>query len=251
MSNIILRSGDRGVAVVELQRALASLGRTIDAGDRRRKLFGTATATALREFQAERSLPPTAELDDASRDAIERALRELGPYSVGGCLTDREGEPIAGATIYAIDLDLRRDQVLGKAETDLDGLYEIRYSPEQFARAEKGTADLVVRAMLGDTRIAESTTRFDAPETARVDLRAEVLRGGTEYAQLVASIEPVLDGVTPGDLTEAEITFVAADLAPPKTADDGINEPEQDPYLHDSVLAQELFDRAMTEVGAG
>jgi len=51
----------------------------------------------------------------------------------------------AGAVVRASDKDLRGEEPLGQAITDQEGRYEINYTAEQFRRAEKGTADLIVR----------------------------------------------------------------------------------------------------------
>ncbi len=59
----------------------------------------------------------------------------------------RSGEvfDLSGYIIRAFDKDLRAEQFLGEAVTDTNGEYQISYAAEQFRRAEKHTADLIVR----------------------------------------------------------------------------------------------------------
>jgi hypothetical protein len=49
-------------------------------------------------------------------------------------------------TVKAFDRDMRSEEPLEDTKTHACGYYEIFYTAEQFRRAEKGTADLIVRA---------------------------------------------------------------------------------------------------------
>jgi hypothetical protein len=67
--------------------------------------------------------------------------------------------------VRAFDRDLRREEPLGEglATTDESGYYQITYTADQFARAEKRSADLVVRVYsLEDVLLAASELIFDA-----------------------------------------------------------------------------------------
>src|SRR4051812_38502946 len=66
-------------------------------------------------------------------------------YIVKGVVRYSNGQPAAGVTVRAYDLDLRSKQLLGKASTSKPGKYKTAYTPQSFARAEKNTADLFVR----------------------------------------------------------------------------------------------------------
>src|SRR3712207_9463634 len=58
-----------------------------------------------------------------------------------------DGALLLGTNVRAFDVDLRREEQLGEKTTDEAGRYEIRYRREQFRRAEKESADLLVRAL--------------------------------------------------------------------------------------------------------
>jgi len=115
------------------------------------------------------------------------------------------GKPEVGVLVQAYDRDLRSEQLLGEQRTDSAGHYEISYTAGQFARAEKGSADLRVSASNADGReLVSSPISFNAGPAATIDLvigGAAVL-GPSEYELLLAAITPVLQGLSPAQLTE-------------------------------------------------
>src|SRR5215471_18275214 len=71
-------------------------------------------------------------------------------FLVKGSALDPGGAPVAGVIVGAFDRDLRHEQPLGQVFVGKDGRFEIRYSADQFRNAEKGSADLVVKAVAAD-----------------------------------------------------------------------------------------------------
>ncbi len=71
----------------------------------------------------------------------------------------------------AFDQDLRTEHLLGESPTDQDGAYRIEYHAARLLDAERGTADLVVKApdSDGSTFIA-SAALFNAAQDAEIDL---------------------------------------------------------------------------------
>jgi hypothetical protein len=65
---------------------------------------------------------------------------------VRGSVIDEAGCGVAGISVIAVDRDLRREQELGRAVTDQSG-YDFGYPQRSFVRADKGSADLVVRVV--------------------------------------------------------------------------------------------------------
>jgi len=208
-----LHLGDHGVIVADLHRTFESLNRTIDQGERDRRIFGPVTEALLREYQTQSALPATGVFDADTRTAVEHQLSDIAPFSVYGRLTDANGAPIARATIFAVDVDLRRSQVLReeKTMTDSEGDFEVRYAASRFTRADKHGADLVVRAVLDDQLLAESPVLFNAPPEVRIDLVSTTFRGPSEYEQLSRELEPLLDGISPGELVETDVAFLAGE----------------------------------------
>jgi hypothetical protein len=89
-------------------------------------------------------------------ETIDLTVQVLRPSPDGqgpdgqGCLVrgqvlQARGLPLAGVVVRAFDRDLRSEQLLGQHSTDAAGHYAIPYSREQFRRAEKERADLVLR----------------------------------------------------------------------------------------------------------
>ncbi|HWL39453.1 MAG TPA: Tc toxin subunit A, partial [Gemmatimonadaceae bacterium] len=198
-----LRRGDRGPEVASLHRTFESLDYVVDQSERDSRSFGPGTEELMRRFQGQSSIEGSGEFDIATRAVIEAVFRDTAPFCVYGKLSDANGEPIAGASIIALDMDFRRHERLKKAPTVTDrwGEFEARYSAASFTRAEKGNADLVVRALRGtEELLAESKVMFNAPAETRIDLIAGVRVGSeavvsTEYERYMSDLEPVLAGV--------------------------------------------------------
>jgi hypothetical protein len=146
----------------------------------------------------------------------------MGPFTVYGTVTDGDGWPIAGATIIAVDVGLRRTQVLGKRKTDSGGDYEVRYAASKFTRAEKRTADILIRVCsAGEPSqvLGESSILFNAPPTAEINVQLkEPASTASELEQTAETVVPLLEGQ--GDegrnlsltaVTDADVNFIVAD----------------------------------------
>ena len=134
-------------------------------------------------------------------------------YVVHGKVFDAAGNPVPGVRMQAFDCDMRTQELLGKAVTDATGFYIIRYTSIQFARAEKGSADLRVVASNADGKEAISSgIRFNAKPDETVDLRLP-FTGATlsEFETLVSTLRPLVQGVPFHELTEADLDFLASD----------------------------------------
>ncbi len=139
-------------------------------------------------------------------------------YTVLGQVRGVNGRPLAGALVRVFDRDLRSEELLGEARTCLCGFYEVRYTPDQFKRAEKRWADLVVRAW-GEAAdpVAMSPIQFNAPASIIVDLLAGggVYRGPSEYERLIRELTPLLDGVALPMLTDEDLAFLSGETGRP------------------------------------
>ena len=123
---------------------------------------------------------------------------------VRGTVRDQYGRPLAGIQVSALDRDLRNSQRLGVTKTDEAGTYKINYSREQFAKAEKDLADLVV--IIGDPKDPSYASKIHF--NAAADLVHDVQLGGAAYRGpsawdlLTESLTPLLEGINPRDLRE-------------------------------------------------
>ena len=139
-------------------------------------------------------------------------VEEPNEFVVKGTVKDETGVPQSGLRVRAVDVDLRREEVLGEAITDSNGCYEITYTPQQFARAEKKTADLLVRVFGGEeNELVASSIHYNAPDITSVDLTIQ--SGLSEFERLYTEIDPLLkiDDVALTDLTEEDITFLSGE----------------------------------------
>src|SRR5262245_15366665 len=107
--------------------------------------------------------------------------------TVSGRIFESVDHPLGGVTVQAYDKDLRSEQLLGEATSTAEGVYEIKYTSDQFRRADKGTADLMFRAngaggfsrqvtelRTNGTVFRDPPIVFNAPAEARVDLIVEL-----------------------------------------------------------------------------
>ncbi|SCG63995.1 neuraminidase-like domain-containing protein [Micromonospora humi] len=166
-------------------------------------------------------------------------------YTVFGTVREPGGRPVAGVRVRAYDRDLgaRRDR-LGEAETDADGAFRIAYRGSAFGRGEgRGgpEADLVLDLDVGGRAVTATVYRVfgGAPtlapltddeltlgiparrdEELALTLTARVPADGTEYARLMAALEPLLDGRSPAELDEErhlDVTFAARETGVDRT----------------------------------
>src|SRR5262245_1862556 len=145
--NLSLRM--QGSDVKLLQDELHQLG--VSIGDRE-GFFGKATRQAVLEFQRSHALQATGVVDEATATAINAEVDALQPepetvetkeaFTVRGQIRQTDGNPLGEGQVKALDADLRSPQELGTTKWDAEGRFEITYTTERFARAEKRSADL-------------------------------------------------------------------------------------------------------------
>lgn len=125
------------------------------------------------------------------------------------------GEPAGGVLIRAFDRDLRSKELLGEATTQKDGKYRIQYSSEDFSKAEKHGADLIIRVHneLGlplQAEFSQEGTIFNAGKDEEVNV--QILEGEpfvpSEFEQLNSLLTPLLDGASLASLTDEELVFL-------------------------------------------
>ena len=142
-------------------------------------------------------------------------------FKVLGTVQRVDGSPVPNALIKAVDVDLRREEVLGRSSADDKGHYEICYSKAQFSRQEKRTADLKIYAYQSDKSvmppIATTEINFNAGpiQTVNVVVGGDKVVGPSEFASLSADVLPLLRDLRPEDIVEddihQDISFLAAE----------------------------------------
>jgi hypothetical protein len=227
---------DPSADVRRLHSALARLGYTLADEEWAAPTAGPTTRLAVLDVQRAQGLTPTGAADAATLAALARQLEGRAPeYRVMGVVRHPNGRPAVGVRVHAFDRDLRREEFLGEARTNARGGFEIPYTADRFARAGKGTADLLLRVyrerapegmrerlmnLAGGEPLQElndpgpEDVLFNAPHVCWVEVR--LARGDTraesEWERLSRELPPLLDGVHPRDLRQdaetRDLTFL-------------------------------------------
>lgn len=158
------------------------------------------------------------DVDQRTADALNKLLSEFGApmdgspqdptaFTVGGTVKLEDGTPVPGLVAIAIDRDFRAEQTLGEATTDRSGSYRIAYTAAEFARAEKGAADLGVRVLTADRRtvLYAPTSRdllMNAPRDAAIDITVAMPEGAveSEFERIDRELLPLIDKVPASDV---------------------------------------------------
>jgi hypothetical protein len=210
----------QGEDVKILQSELRRLGFTIPAEETERETFGLGTHQAVVDLQEKYGLATTGVVDQHTADLINAAVEALSPlpprFAVKGKVSLKGGSPLPAVLVKAFDKDLRREELLGEATTDQSrsGDYEIGYTAEQFRRAERKSADLIVRAFdQKGTLLGASDVIFNARQIEEVNLVVAMPEEPvlSEFEKLMAVLSPVLQGVQPADLTDGDVAFLVGE----------------------------------------
>ena len=200
-------ASDRLVAVVK--KTLEQIG-ALEPDQRDRRAEVARSGDALHAFAIalddlrERDAPDDRvveieELLAAGRAGLEALADELEDdhiFSVSGLVIQRDGAPIVGAHVRAIEKRVvaAQDRVLGEVRGGVDGAYAVRYRVEGEARA-----DLLVEVLApeGDEVITRSPLIVDAAPQQIVDLVVDnaAYPPSSEFAQMEARLRPWADGV--------------------------------------------------------
>jgi len=196
---------------------LDKLGKGL-AKERAQSVYGNATQRLVLYIQLQEGLGDGlgGEVEAKTAALLNRFLKKFGvldepptnEFTVKGLITQANGKPAVGMEVRAFDRDLRtREQVGQMKVTGEDGRYEIGYSQTEFIRAEKGSADLIIRAEQqreGGIVFVESPTLFNAPPSATVDLTipAEVLQPSPLFENIGLVLQPLLENLKVEELEE-------------------------------------------------
>lgn len=142
------------------------------------------------------------------------------PFVVHGTVTDATHKPLANLTVRAFDCDLRTDQPVGKeSRTNEQGYYEIRYTREDFTRAEKEAADIKVRIFAPDGKkeLMSSEILFNALADQKMDVQLSENSADkiSVWEQITHLVLPLLanqgkkgEALLPRQLNDKDIGFI-------------------------------------------
>ncbi|MCP9448641.1 MAG: neuraminidase-like domain-containing protein [Nitrospira sp.] len=204
-------------------RALAEALRA----ERASKVFGDATRQLVFLLQIQNGLgdgrggvvdEPTAALFNRLIDKLTGEERRP-EFVVRGTVRDVDGHPVMGALIRVFDRDMRREQPLGSTRTDANGRYRIEYSSQQFRRAEKGRADLVVRvvdAQGNERAVSETVFHADPDQVIDLTLPEDKSPNESEFEYILKQLTPLIENVVPAELTDQDLDFLANEARVPR-----------------------------------
>lgn len=215
---------DKDVAGVNvLGRSVASADGTFeiaytDAQFRRSKSERGAADVFLRVYDGEKLIAETKVVRSAPPELTLDVSVPAMKFVVRGTVKHSDGVPAAGVLVRAFDRDLRKESALGSTVADALGRYEIPYESGLFARADRDTADLIVRVFADEASvspIAESELRVNAGEDATIDI-AIAANALSEWERITNAVLPLLEGqgkddgaLPPWELNEGDIAFIA------------------------------------------
>ncbi|HEX8919996.1 MAG TPA: hypothetical protein VF766_00875, partial [Pyrinomonadaceae bacterium] len=144
---------------------------------------------------------------------VDARIEKSQSFVVKGQISQANGIALAGLLVQAFDEDMRHEELLSETRTDKNGRYEIRYSTEQFRRAEKQRADLTVKVLSDDRKIlAASVTTFNASPDQTIDLLvSDANLFSSEYERFMAELEPAMDDVPLVELTAKDVAFLTGE----------------------------------------
>lgn len=205
----LIKLTEQSDRVANLHAAMKALDIFVDATEVAERRAGDATLKFVRAFQKERDIRFDESLlvDAPTAAAMNELLAErglLGPepvvapdpdFIVKGTITTTIGNPFRDLTVLAFDQDMRIRQELGTARPNAKGEYSIGYRLEQFEKAEKGSADLVVevRSPHGEILFVSSIL-FNAPAVAEFDITLVGPQADSEFARIKSEIDWLMDG---------------------------------------------------------
>jgi hypothetical protein len=139
------------------------------------------------------------------------------PFVVRGRITDTQQRSVAGVIVLAFDRDLpslNSDEALGQATTGGEGDYAITFEEDRFRAKERGRADLYIEVRGVDgALLGRSPTRFNPERDETIDLtivRPPAARL-SEYEQLVALLQPLVEPLAFAELTIEDAAFLVQD----------------------------------------
>src|SRR5262249_30819428 len=136
-----LTYGMSGDDVTRLHAALTALGIEIAESETDEQRFGDSTEEAVRRIQSVMGVEPTGEVDPGMLELALAAWGRLtggaepapvdGRYVVEGVVSAPSGLPLTGATVVALQVELRETKELCRAKTDEMGRYRAEFTLAQ------------------------------------------------------------------------------------------------------------------------
>jgi peptidoglycan hydrolase-like protein with peptidoglycan-binding domain len=191
-----LKIGAHGQAIWLLKIKLQLIGFNLTNPQSSLETFDASTENAVREFQKQQNLPITGFVDSQTSKHLEQSVGRSNKFAVLGTVTDKEGKPLPNVIVTASDRDVGKNNGLNKTTTDAQGRYTIFYNREQFSRAEKVNADLLLAVT--SHPIYQPDIIFNAKPVELFNLvpLGFEYKGPSEYERLLSELNSLLINVT-------------------------------------------------------
>lgn len=136
---------------------------------------------------------------------------------VFGILRNEYGEFLNDVNVQVFDRDVRSEELLGETKPE-KGRYELQYKKEQLQKAEKGSADIVVKLIdVTGSELYKTPIFYNAPNELEVNINLKDAQyaGPSEWERITDTLNPLLEGLSPLELREddqfQDISFLAGE----------------------------------------
>lgn len=136
-----LRRNMKGAKVQVLHQALQQLGYALDKVELKDQYYGKSTSAAIKQWQEKNQLKVTGELDSRAAALLEVSVPQLGDsdqaftHRLIGTVQDKAGKPLANLTVEVRDQDQTNDDLLGKVQSNAEGVYALQFDEKAYKDA--------------------------------------------------------------------------------------------------------------------
>jgi hypothetical protein len=189
-------------------------------------LYGEGTKQLVATFQIQQSIGDNFKgeiVEEATANKMNEVLASLGAFDsieklkVFGVVRNEFGELLNNVSVQVFDKDIRSEQLLGSVVAER-GSYEVVYNKDQFQKAEKQAADILVKLVDSAGKELHKTAIFyNAANELEVNINLKNVnyKGPSEWELLTSTVTPLLENLSPLELREDEqfqdISFLAGE----------------------------------------
>ena len=207
----------QGDQVKTVQTSLTKVGFTIPTTETSQSTFGTGTAAAVKQFQAQAHLPVTGVVDAVTQAMLTNAgaVTAANQLGVSGVLAMDYGLPATGVTVRLYNIGFGGAATkLAEAKSDANGVYSLAYAPPPVVAGGLTSTNLEVRALDPQgTEVPVSGVIYNTTQTVGLNLVApasvQPLTG--EYARMTADLQSAIGGIQ--NLAKAQESGTQQDLS--------------------------------------
>jgi len=206
----------QGDQVKTIQTGLTQVGFTIPTTETSQSTFGSGTAAAVKQFQAQTPLPVTGLIDATTAGMLNNAAAVAGTnqFQVSGLLFMDYGLPANGVTVrlYAIGFGGAATKI-AETKSDANGVYSLAYAPPPVIPPATLSTNLEVRALDPQgNEVTVSGIIYNTAPTVALNLvaPASIQPLTAEYQRMSADLQQAIGGIQ--NLAKAQESDTQQDL---------------------------------------